>query len=42
MHYIDQMSFSEVFSPGAIIAALGVCYFFVAKGTGSKMKLGSP
>ena len=37
-----QMTFTEVFSLGAIIASLGVCYFFVAKGTGIKMKLGSP
>jgi len=38
----NQMSFTEVFSLGAIIAALGLCYFFVAKGTASKMKFGSP
>jgi len=37
-----QMTFTEVFSLGAIIAALGLCYFFVAKGTGIKMKLGAP
>jgi uncharacterized membrane protein (DUF373 family) len=37
-----QMTFTEVFSLGAIIASLGLCYFFVAKGTGVKMKLGAP
>ena len=37
-----QMTFTEVFSLGAIIASLGLCYFFVAKGTGVKMKIGSP
>lgn len=37
-----QMNFTEVFSLSAIIAALGLCYFFVSKGNKTKITFGSP
>jgi len=37
----NQMSFTEVFSLSAILAALGLCYLFVLKGSESRIKLGS-